>query len=449
MSAPHPARRRHWLGCSAAWAFTRLGAGTGLAAGHPGATWARGPQTPPKETPDPVRPDRALQFPRDHGAHPGARIEWWYLTGWLRPTDSAGPTQASANLMGFQVTFFRSLTGWGQDTTAWSGRLVPRQLLLAHAALTTLGATPRHQHDQRLQRWSGEEPPPGVPAAQREHLAAAARADLQVHLGDWFLRREPGPPGGAARYETQVEARSAQGGFGLRLQLQAGQALLAQGDGLATPGFSRKGPGRPGSPPEASHYYSHPHLAVQGRLRQGSREQAVQGLAWLDHEWSDTLMPAGAAGWDWLGMLLDDGSALTVFRLRQSVAPQADAGRAPAVWAGGSWRAGGAQAPVRRFQAHEVKMEPLDRPPAGAPVAVPARWRSPATGATYPLHWRLETPAGHFELVALMAAQEMDTAGTTGTVYWEGLSELREAGSGRRLGWGYLEMTGYAGRLRL
>ena len=24
-----------------------------------------------------------LQFPRDHGAHLGQRIEWWYATGWL------------------------------------------------------------------------------------------------------------------------------------------------------------------------------------------------------------------------------------------------------------------------------------------------------------------------------------------------------------------------------
>jgi predicted secreted hydrolase len=36
----------------------------------------------------------------------------------------------------------------------------------------------------------------------------------------------------------------------------------------------------------------------------------------------------------------------------------------------------------------------------------------------------------------------------TGTVYWEGLSTLHAA-DGRRVGIGYLEMTGYAGRLVL
>jgi predicted secreted hydrolase len=47
-----------------------------------------------------------------------------------------------------------------------------------------------------------------------------------------------------------------------------------------------------------------------------------------------------------------------------------------------------------------------------------------------------------------MDAQELDGRGSTGTVYWEGLSELLDA-QGRRVGLGYLEMTGYAGRLVL
>ena len=76
------------------------------------------------------------------------------------------------------------------------------------------------------------------------------------------------------------------------------------------------------------------------------------------------------------------------------------------------------------------------------------RWASPATGARYPVQWRITTPVGAFELRALMDAQELDSRASTGTVYWEGLAELRDDG-GARLGLGYLEMTGYAGPLRL
>jgi len=64
------------------------------------------------------------------------------------------------------------------------------------------------------------------------------------------------------------------------------------------------------------------------------------------------------------------------------------------------------------------------------------------------VEWDLSTPAGHYTVRALVDAQELDNRNRTGTVYWEGLSALLDE-RGRRLGWGYLEMTGYAGRLQL
>jgi predicted secreted hydrolase len=75
-------------------------------------------------------------------------------------------------------------------------------------------------------------------------------------------------------------------------------------------------------------------------------------------------------------------------------------------------------------------------------------WRSAASNASYPVEWRVDTPAGRFELRGLMDAQELDSRASTGAVYWEGLSELLGPG-GQRVGLGYLEMTGYAGALRL
>src|SRR5512143_2992404 len=45
-------------------------------------------------------PDQAPSFPRDHGAHDGARVEWWYVTGHL---GSAGGRRR-----GFPLTFFRT-----------------------------------------------------------------------------------------------------------------------------------------------------------------------------------------------------------------------------------------------------------------------------------------------------------------------------------------------------
>lgn len=370
-----PLRRRAWLGWLAAQAA------------HAAPAAAAG------DDDDRIVAGRTLRFPRDHGAHPGARIEWWYATGWL--TDPG----ADAPRFGWQLTFFRSRTGLAEQL---AGRFAPRQLLFAHAAITDLAGR-QHRHAQRLARWSGNE---------QQTEAHARSADTALVLGAWTFQRQADH----GRYQARLPAPEA--GFGLDLQLSPRQPLLLQGQA----GHSRKGP----LAEQASHYYSQPHLAVQAVLTLGTRRSALPGTGWLDHEWSDELMPADAVGWDWIGINLADGGALTAFRLRRR--------DGSAVWAGGSHRpAGGA---VQGFGPDAVVFEPQ------------RRWRSPDSGADYPVAWRLLTPVGAFRLQALLDAQELDSRSSTGAIYWEGLAELLDGG-GRRLGLGYLEMTGYAGALKL
>lgn len=370
--------RRRWLGAAAALALA--GPGGGARAAAPSAQG--------------VRP-RPLVFPADFGAHPDTRTEWWYATGWL-----ADPARPAEPTHGFQVTFFRSRTDLAPDHPS---AFAARQLVFAHAALTDLRAR-RQRHDQRIARAGFG-------------LAEAATGDTRLRLGDWTLARRD-TAGTGSRYDAVLPS-PALGGT-LTLAMTTTQPRLLQGEA----GHSRKGP----RPAQASHYYTQPQLATTATWRpeDGGAARTLQGVAWLDHEWSETLLDPEAVGWDWIGMNLADGSALTAFRLRR-----AD-GRA--LWAGGSWRtAGGA---VRAFGPGEVGFEP-DR-----------TWTSPATGARYPVEWTVDTPAGRWRVRALVDAQELDSRGSTGTVYWEGLSELADA-QGRRAGLGYLEMTGYAGRLQL
>jgi predicted secreted hydrolase len=283
------------------------------------------------------------------------------------------------------------------------GRFAARQLLFAHAALSDVQAR-SHLHADRIARWSGDDAP-----ARR---ARAATGDADVALDGWRLARRDGPDG--SLYATALATRD----FALELGLQRSQPLLLQGDA----GFSRKGP----QERQASHYYSEPQLLASGRILRGGRALEVRGRAWLDHEWSDEVLHPEAVGWDWIGINLGDGGALTAFRLRRA--------DGSALWAGGSFRpAGGA---ARAFGAGEVNFTPG------------RRWRSPASDAVYPVQWQVQTPAGRFEVRALMDAQELDSRGSTGTVYWEGLSELVDD-QGRRVGLGYLEMTGYVERMRL
>ncbi|WP_312028310.1 carotenoid 1,2-hydratase [Aquabacterium sp. J223] len=331
---------------------------------------------------------RALRFPADFGAHPDTRTEWWYVTGWL-VLEGEAPAEVGP-AFGFQVTFFRSRTDVPADTPS---RFAARQLVFAHAALTDLAAG-RLRHDQRLARAGF-----GV--------AEAATGDTALVLRDWSLRRD-GPVGDGG-YRSRVVSTAQ--GFAFDLAFSPTQPLLLQG--LA--GLSRKGP----DPREASHYYSRPQLAVRGRLQREARAPAVpvRGRAWLDHEWSETLLHPEAVGWDWIGMNLHDGAALTAFRLRRR--------DGSTVWAGGSFRPVGAAAPQVFDGADAVGFEPL------------RWWTSPATGARYPVGWRVRTPAGAFVVRALLGAQELDSRGSTGSVYWEGISELLTDDAGGRGGWGW------------
>ena len=136
-------------------------------------------------------------------------------------------------------------------------------------------------------------------------------------------------------------------------------------------------------------------------------------------------------------MNLFDGAALAAFRLRNKAGAT--------LWAGGSWRGDGAAKPVV-FAAQDVSFK------AGR------IWKSPASGASYPVQWTIDLPAlvidaglparTSFTVRALLDAQELDSRNSTGAIYWEGLSELLNQ-SGQPIGRGYLEMTGYASPLKL
>ncbi len=46
-------------------------------------------------------------------------------------------------------------------------------------------------------------------------------------------------------------------------------------------------------------------------------EVEVAGEAWFDHEWSTSALGAGAVGWDWFSLQLDDGRELMLFQIRR------------------------------------------------------------------------------------------------------------------------------------
>jgi predicted secreted hydrolase len=127
-------------------------------------------------------------------------------------------------------------------------------------------------------------------------------------------------------------------------------------------------------------------------------------------------------------MQLDDGTEVMLYRLRRrdgSTTPQSSGSIVD--------RNGG------------VTYLPL----SAFSIAANGTWRSPHTGALYPSGWRVRVRgiAGELELVPLLDDQEL--ADASGTTYWEGAVDIRDARTHARLGSGYVELTGYAGTLTL
>lgn len=333
-----------------------------------------------------VVPGTPITFPRDFGAHPAFRTEWWYITGWLSRPNGAP--------CGFQVTFFRSRTS---HDDANPSRFAPKQVLSAHAALSA----PERGHLIHAQRI----------ARAGLGLAWTREGNTDVAIEDWSLKRT------GDQYTVQITATE----LSMQLAITPTIRPVLQGDA----GFSKKGP----RPEQASHYYSEPQLRVTGRIgmanangtRTGSTE--VTGTAWLDREWSSTYLDPAASGWDWIGINLHDGGSLMAFRIRARTGEP--------LWSHASWTDAAGAAVVRG----ESQWRAL------------RWWRSARTGANYPVAAEVVVGGATLELQPLMDDQEMDSRASTGTVYWEGA--VRVLHRGREIGRGYLELTGYAGALRL
>jgi predicted secreted hydrolase len=56
--------------------------------------------------------------------------------------------------------------------------------------------------------------------------------------------------------------------------------------------------------------------------------------------------------------------------------------------------------------------------------------------------WRLRVGGEEYRLEPLLDDAELDSRGSTGTIYWEGPATLLDRNR-RPLGRGYLELTGY------
>ena len=333
------------------------------------------------------------QFPRDHFNHPGYQTEWWYYTGNLH--DSKG------HRYGFELTFFRQGVHLAKETTAseapaWR----PDQIYLAHLAFSDLDGG-EFYHTERLNRAG-----PGLAGATDGSPGQPQR----YWNGNWQVNWTS-----TASNQQELEAVSDR--LRLRLKLQPEKPPVING----REGLSVKGP----LPGEASHYLTFTRLRATGEVDWKDQAHAVDGLAWMDHEFFTEPQDNSLTGWDWFAIQLDSREELMLYQLRNK------SGQANGYSSGTYVDAEGT---AHFLSAAQFTLSPADY------------WRSAASHASYPVAWKITVPSLGLELTeqtSLKNQELFSRDGVTGS-YWEGAVSYQGQMRGQPAkGVGYLEMTGY------
>lgn len=342
---------------------------------------------------------REFVFPRDHGAHPGFKTEWWYYTGNLFTEEG--------RQFGYQFTIFRnqlrpsgadSVTmnpeGEGARDSEWS----TNQLYLAHFAISDV-LKKDHEFDERYSRGTAG-------------LAGASVDPYRIWLEDWEITRVKDSKANDVRFPVRIKAEMSDG-TALDVVLNPQKPLVLQGE----EGYDKKG----GEDGNASYYISFTRMQTEGLLKKDGESLAVSGLSWMDHEWSTSALDSGQTGWDWFSIQLSNGYELMYYQIR-NVDPEL------ALQTTGSLVTPNGQ--KRDLDQGEVRLEVLEY------------WTSSHTGARYPVQWTLAIPSEELEMdvTTVFDDQEM----TVSVQYYEGA--LQVSGKFRDAvidGNGYIEMTGY------
>ena len=332
-------------------------------------------------------------FPKDHGSHPTYRTEWWYYTGHLQSKNGRS--------FGFELTFFRRASPPEEIKTLPSKWSI-NHLYFAHFALTDINGKRFHFSEKFSREGLGK--------------AGADESRLRVWIDDWRADASTEPFAShtlVAHDETHT----------LALTLQPAKPLVTHG----AAGISRKGK----DVGQASHYYSFTRLATTGSLTIDGEQIEVSGTSWMDHEFGSAELGTDQVGWDWFSIQLEDDTELMLYRMRRKDGSSDLASSGTAVSSDGR---------TRHLEVTDFQIEST------------GTWTSSESKATYPSRWKLTFPSLDLvlDVTPLLADQELRTSRSTKVSYWEGAVAVTGTKQGKPIkGQGYVELTGYAERLKL
>lgn len=342
-------------------------------------------------------------FPKDHGAHPDYRIEWWYLTGHLSGKNTSSDKKSR---FGYQATFFRvaqAKTGPGNNF------LNNGQFFMAHMALSDIDGK-KFYHEEKM---------------NRDGWDAYSRTDyLHCRNGNWTLRQDPKMGYFSAQLNSTIGSE-----IKLSFDLTSEKPPVIFGEN----GVSVKG----AHPSARSLYITFPKLFTKGKLELGENEYEISGETWMDHEISSSQLDDDQIGWNWASIHLDSGKSIMVYMMRKK---------------------DGSKDPYSFFNLISSSLESVKQFSSKTFTWQTIRhWKSESTNSKYPVESVIQflPPKSENEkltgvpekmiLKPLLDFQEMESR-ISDVQYWEGACEVLN-GEGKKIGKAYVELTGYGNSL--
>ncbi len=349
---------------------------------------------------------REFTFPEDHGPHPGFRTEWWYYTGNLRNREGRE--------FGYQFTIFRNLLNPpGKYETERASNWASNDLMLGHVAIIDIENETHYYEERRSRSALG--------------LAGAQSPPFRVWLEDWVAeysgKEQENQSGattnmhGTSEGSTPMQLRAATDKAGFELTLTPEKPLVMHGDR----GFDRKGP----DSGQATFYLAFTRMATEGTLYLHNDTFRVEGLSWMDHEWSTSALAENQAGWDWFSIQLNNGYDLMFYEIRTDDGKISPYTTATLVTPEGE---------TRHYTHGDLELTPRET------------WTSTYSKGEYPVKWDFSLPAEDIELTiqTRFPDQEMQLS----VLYYEGAIIGNGTHAGNSVeGSGFVEMTGYGDNL--
>lgn len=179
------------------------------------------------------------------------------------------------------------------------------------------------------------------------------------------------------------------------------------------------GKGYVGTLEAGSYYYSLPLMKARGNLHIDGKEIEVEGKAWMDHQWANTVYKKEK--WTWFCAQFENGTKAVV------VDYQGEGGKSIGVFADIMNKKGDQKNFKTVDLTHNMKL-----------------WKSKETKAKYPMSWKIKIPEENIVIKTktILKNQEMVFGPMN---YWEGPIRATLKNRNKKIvkGLGFMELVGY------